>query len=91
MNEITVTQDGFVVDATLIGRAFAIAPELVQDELRNGRLTSRSETGVDEDEGRWRLTFYRGGSALRLVVDASGGVLSQSTFPVAQGRQQGSR
>lgn len=34
------------------------------------------------DEGRWRLTFYCEGRALRLNVDAGGRILSRARFDV---------
>ena len=42
---------------------------------------SKDQTGVEEDAGRWRLTFFHGGRALRLIVDAEGTILSRATFP----------
>lgn len=86
MGEVSVSRDGFEVDAGVVGGAFGIPPETVREEMRAGLITSRCETGVDEDEGRWRLTFYRGGRAFRLVVDAEGAVLTRGSFPVARDR-----
>lgn len=82
MGEVSRTEEGFVVDAAVIGRAFSIPSEQVRDEMRGGQITSRSETGTDEDTGRWRMTFFRNGRAFRLVVDADGQILSRSKFPV---------
>ncbi len=82
MNAVTVNADGFVVDAEVIGAAFGLEPASIPERLRGGEITSRSETGVDEDAGRWRLTFYRGGRALRLIVDAEGTVLNKVSFPI---------
>ena len=81
MSNVTFTADGFVVDAEIVGAAFGLPPAEVPAKLRAGDITSRCETGVDEDAGRWRLTFYSGGRALRLVVDESGTILSRATFP----------
>ncbi|WP_235859811.1 DUF6522 family protein [Tranquillimonas rosea] len=70
-----------MVDAEIVGGAFDLPPKDVPARLRNGEITSRCETGIDDDAGRWRLTFYSGGRALRLVVDETGAILSRSTFP----------
>lgn len=86
MNDVSISANGFVVDAALVGRAFRLAPETVKEDMRNGRITSRCDAGVDADEGRWRVTFYRDGRAFRLVVNAEGEVLSRSTFPVASNK-----
>lgn len=81
MSNISLTTDGFVVDAEIVGAAFGIAPADVPAKLRQGKITSRCETGVDDDAGRWRLTFYSEGRALRMIVDKAGSILSRSTFP----------
>jgi hypothetical protein len=73
----------FVIDAALLAEAFALSQDEVKAQMRTGTITSRCEAGVDDDAGRWRLTFFRGDRALRLTVDAAGDVLSRATFPVA--------
>jgi len=81
MNEVTISAEGFTVEAGLLGAAFRLDPAIISERLRSGEITSQCETGVDEDAGRWRLTFYHAGKALRLVVDRKGTILSRSTFP----------
>lgn len=81
VTKVTFNTDGFVVDAEIVGDAFGFSPADVPAKLRIGEITSRCETGIDEDAGRWRLTFYCGGRALRIVVDDSGTILSRGTFP----------
>ncbi|RVV96717.1 hypothetical protein EKE94_17750 [Mesobaculum littorinae] len=83
MTTISRTEDGFVVDAGVIAEAFGITPDQVRDEMRGGGIATRSETGEGADAGRWRMTFFRGDRAFRLVVDAAGAVLSRSSFPIA--------
>ncbi|MDN2566314.1 DUF6522 family protein [Aquibium sp. A9E412] len=80
MSRLTVSDDGFVVDAELLGAAFGLAPAAVPEKLRAGAITSLCEAGVDADAGRWRLTFYHAGRALRLVVDGDGTILSRGRF-----------
>ena len=82
MSEVSKTDSGFVVEAATIARAFKITEEQVREEMRNGLISSRSESGSGEDEGRWRMTFYRADRAFRLVVDEEGEVLSRGSFPV---------
>ncbi|WP_336042219.1 DUF6522 family protein [Pseudooceanicola nanhaiensis] len=83
---VTVSEEGFVVDAALVGRAFSLSSDDVREEMRKGQITVRSETGIGRDEGRWRLTFVRDRRALRLIVNRDGDVLSQGTFPVSANR-----
>ncbi len=72
----------FSVDAALLAEAFGVTQAQVQQEMRAGGITSRCEAGVDEDEGRWRLTFHRGERAVRFIVDDAGQVLTRVSFPV---------
>jgi Family of unknown function (DUF6522) len=82
MSEVSIAEGGFVVDAQVLGAAFDLAPESVPERLRAGEITSGCETGVDEDAGRWRLTFFHAGRALRLTVDAQGTVLSRESYEI---------
>ncbi|WP_433989791.1 hypothetical protein SuNHUV7_06130 (plasmid) [Pseudoseohaeicola sp. NH-UV-7] len=80
MTNVDVGSDGFIVDAGLVAKAFALSEADVQKLMKSGGMMSRCEKGVDEDEGRWRLTFFHQDRALRLTLDGSGQILSQSTF-----------
>lgn len=91
MSDVSRSGDGFTVEASLLAAAFRLAPAEVPDMLRTGAITSRCETGSGEDAGRWRLTFYSGGRALRLVVDASGTILSRASFPAHPPRAETDR
>ena len=81
MTRVERTEAGFVVDADLLAAAFHLPAASVRALMRDGRITSRCEAGVGEDEGRWRLTFYHGERVCRLTVDADGTLLGRATFP----------
>lgn len=81
MTQVEVSQDGFVVDAEVIAQAFDIKPERVLPLMRGGEIKSRSETGMEEDAGLVRLTFYYDDRAVRLVVDQTGNILKRVRFP----------
>lgn len=83
MSGVAISAEGFVVDAEILGSAFDLAPATIPDRLKAGEITSRCEIGVDEDAGRWRLTFYRERQALRLTIDGAGSILAQSRFPIS--------
>lgn len=78
----------FVIDAALLVDAFGLPQEEIKSRMRNGAITSRCEKGVDEDTGRWRLTFQHEGRACRFTVDDAGTVLKRTTFPVETGPQK---
>ncbi|MDP3342258.1 DUF6522 family protein [Frigidibacter sp.] len=73
-------EDGRIeVDAALVAKALQLDPEALRAALRSGGVTSQCETGMDEDAGRFRLTFFSATRRLRLTVDASGTILQTST------------
>lgn len=80
MPGVTIGTDGIIVDAEILGEAFGIDPASVPGLLRAGRITSRCETGVNEDAGRLRLTFWHEDHALRLTVTEDGTIVSRSRF-----------
>jgi len=88
MGDVEIKGDGFEVDATLLSAAFGLSQREVRSSMRDGRIVSRCETGAGEDAGRWRLTFYFNGRALRLTVNAEGEILARSTFDAPR-RQPG--
>ncbi|MEQ9449186.1 MAG: DUF6522 family protein, partial [Rhodospirillaceae bacterium] len=91
MCEVSRTDSGFVVEAAALARAFEITEEQVREEMRTGLIRSRSEIGAGQDEGRWRMTFYRADRAFRLVVNAEGEVLTRGRFPVTPRSRSGRR
>jgi hypothetical protein len=74
--------DRFVIAAGDLAQALGLSEAAVRAGLRDGTITSRTEMGMEGDAGRWRLTFFHGGRALRFTVDAEGVVQRQTRFPV---------
>jgi hypothetical protein len=68
----------FTVDAAVIAEPFGLEPASVPSQMRDGKITSVCERGVDEDAGRYRLTFFLGQQRLRLLVDDRGTILERS-------------
>jgi len=81
MAEVTIEDGGFTVDAEAIGAAFGVKPADVPALMREGAITGRTERGEGADAGRFRLTLFHGGRALRLTVDADGRIVSRASFP----------
>ncbi|WP_445809068.1 DUF6522 family protein [Yoonia sp.] len=79
--KIRKTDHGLTVDAADLGHLLGIPAAEVPAKMRAGEITSQSETGVDADEGRIRLTFWYNGQRLRLVCDTEGNVLTTSRVP----------
>jgi hypothetical protein len=77
---ITLTADGFEIDAAHLADAFGLAAAAVPGLMRAGLITSRCERGEGEDAGRFRLSFFHAGRALRLTLDGNGTILSRALF-----------
>jgi hypothetical protein len=67
------------VDAAVIGQGINVEPSLVLDRMREGKITVLCERGVDEDAGRYRMTFFHENRRFRLVVDKEGNAIQRST------------
>jgi Family of unknown function (DUF6522) len=71
-------ETGFAIDAADLGGLLGIPPDAVQRMMREGSITTRFERGVDEDWGRYRLTFFSRERRVQLIVDEAGQVLQRS-------------
>ena len=78
MGMIEFEESAIQVDATIVGEGLGIEPSRVQAHMREGKVTSLCERGVDEDIGRHRLTFFCGSRRFRLIVDEAGNVVQRS-------------
>ena len=73
-----ISASGYQLEAEVVAGAFRISPQEIMSHIRDGRLTTLCERGVDEDHGRHRLTFYLGNRQARFVIDEDGRVLHSS-------------
>lgn len=83
-DRVAIGPDGFIVPAEVLGAAFTLPAAEVPVLMRAGTITSRLEQGQDDDAGTFRLTFYHGAQALRLIIDAEGRILKRTRFPVTR-------
>jgi hypothetical protein len=77
-------EGGFTVAAEMLAEALLLPPAEVSGLLRSRAITTQSEEGVGDDEGRWRLSFSHGRRRLRLVVDGAGTLISRSVVDFGQ-------
>lgn len=80
MAEIQIEDQAIVIDAGVIGKALGIEKHLVQALMRQGKITTVSERGLDEDSGTHRLTFFHDTRRARLIVDDRGHILRSSSI-----------
>ena len=74
-------EDGAIqVDVAVVAKGLGLDPLLVQKGMREGTITSLCERGLDEDEGRYRVTFFSGSRRFRLIVDDQGNVVHRSAI-----------
>ena len=70
--------DTFQIDASIVVRDLGLEPFEVRRLMHEGKLTSRCERVVDENAGRYRLTFFHGNRRLRLITDSTGQIIRRS-------------
>jgi Family of unknown function (DUF6522) len=80
MAMIAFEQGVIQVDAAIVAEGRGIEPSLVQEQMREGKITSLCERGIDEDVGRYQLTFFSKNRRFRLVVDEAGNVVQRSAI-----------
>lgn len=72
------TEEGFSIDASLLGELLDVSPSGVQALMRTNEITSICERGEGEHAGQYRLTFFYKGRRARLSVDESGQIIRRS-------------
>lgn len=68
------------VDAEVIANGLGLSVAKLQAEMRNRRVTSRFERGVDEDQGRFRLTFSFDHRQFQMITDEKGSLIKSSSI-----------
>ncbi|MEM8854920.1 MAG: DUF6522 family protein [Pseudomonadota bacterium] len=81
---VSVGPDGITVDAKVLAPKLGLTPEVLQANMN--QLVTRSETGIDEDEGRTRLTFRYGKAQWRIVIEPDGHVVEDDWKPSEDSR-----
>ncbi|QFT81364.1 hypothetical protein FIU89_12145 [Roseovarius sp. THAF27] len=64
-----------VIDAADLAGLLDLTPDEVRDRMRGGRITTRLETGADDDAGKMRLSFFHDDMRVRLTCSEDGTVL----------------
>lgn len=80
MVEIQIEDRAVIIDAEVVGKALGIDEKLVQPLMREGKITTVSEHGIDDDAGTCRLTFFYQSRRARLIVSEQGQILRLSSI-----------
>lgn len=75
---VKVTEGTFVLDADLLGEFLDVSPSRIPTLMREGRITSICERGIDDREGEFRLTFFHSNRRARLSTDLTVRILRRS-------------
>jgi hypothetical protein len=86
MKPIEFENGAVQIDAAIVAEGLGVAPSLLREEMRAGRITSLAERGVDADLGRHRLTFFSEHRRFRVVVDATGAIIQRSAVDFGDAR-----
>ena len=78
MSDIELADGAVNIEAAVIATDLGLSPEGVLDALRDKRLAAVCEQGLEQDAGRWRLTFSYANRRLRLIIDDTGRVLERT-------------
>jgi hypothetical protein len=80
MAKIEFEEGAIQVDVAIVAEGLRIEPSLVQERMRDGKITTLCERGIDDDEGLHRLSFFSENRRFRLVVDQDGNVIRRSAI-----------
>lgn len=76
--------EGFCIDAALVGELLNVPPPGVQELMRTNEITSVCERGEGEHEGQYRLTFFYKNRRARLAIDEAGRILKRSIVDLGE-------
>ena len=68
------------IKAEVIAEGLGLSTEMLQHEMRAGRVTSRCERGKGEDLGRLRLTFSFDRRQFQIITDEAGSLIKSSAI-----------
>ena len=80
---ISIADGEITIDAELLASKLGLSAASLMAEMRRGIVYSVTETGINEDVGRTRLTFRYRSRAWTVVVNPDGNLV-ESIAPVAK-------
>jgi hypothetical protein len=84
MKPIAFEEGAVEIDARMVAEGLGIDPAVLRARMREGRITGRSERGIDADEGRYRLTFFSEHRRFRVIIDERGAIIQRSSVDFGQ-------
>ena len=88
---LSISDGAVVLSAETVAPRLGLTPEALQAEMRRGHLCCLVETGVDEDQGRTRVTVRWRARSWTVVIEPDGKeratIWSASAFPLQTGKR----
>ena len=78
MTKIEIQNGALEIDASVVAQGLGLEPPVVRTLMREGKITSLCERGIEEDAGRYRLTFFYTSRRLRILVDETGNIIQHT-------------
>ena len=78
MKPVLLSADTIEIEASVVAKGLDLSLPQLRRQMRAGRITSLSERGMGEDDGRHRLTFFSEHRRFRVVVDERGAIIQRS-------------
>jgi hypothetical protein len=76
---VSINDDGeIIVDVEFVAPDLGLTPEEFMEEMEAGRVFQTAEKGIDDDEGRMRLTFRHRAKETRFVIDENGQIVADA-------------
>ncbi len=80
MTEIGFENGAICIDASIVGQGLGLKIAAVPTLMHEGAITCVCERGVEEDVGRYRLTFFYRSRRFRLTFNEAGHIIRRSTI-----------
>jgi Family of unknown function (DUF6522) len=91
MSGIAIQDGAIEIEASIVAQGLELEPSSIQSLMRKGQITCLSECGVNENAGRYRLTFFHksrrfASSSTGLEPSSSGQSPTLATAPMHKAR-----
>ena len=82
---LTIIGDEITIDAALLAPKLGLSTEELKAEMRKGLVYGVAATGIDEDQGRMRLTFRYRARSWTVIVEPGGPLIENQSADADSG------
>ena len=73
---LSFENETYTIDVNVLAPKLGLTPVRLQSEMRDGRVFSTTEKGIDTDEGRVRLTFRYRAKSWAVLIEPDGRIFA---------------